>query len=131
MSMVLEYPFKVFILIVVVIVVMSIMIQFRDKIMSMCFFPPCNGEEECNVEPVILKELEFTEEVFDKYCNLCWIKNGEGRCKESSICYVLNLDKDFEPDDLESEHCIVTCNKDSSSLFVQYQSIEKKIFIEC
>lgn len=126
MTMVLEYPFKVFILIVVVLVIISIMWQFRDKIMNICLFPPCNGEEECNVQPVITTESEFTKEVLDKYCSLCWIKNGAGKCRGDSICYVLNLNESFIPDNWnlikEHEYCIVTCENETSSLFVQYYS---------
>ena len=130
--MVLEYPFKLFILIVVVIVIISIMYQFRDWIIGRCWFPPC--EEECNIQPVKATESGFTEVVLDKYCSLCWIKNGEGKCRGDSICYVLDVDFDADVDgSLESEYdyCIITCDKDTSSLFVQYQYLEKMIEIAC
>lgn len=133
MSMVLEYPFKLFILIVVVIVIIGIMLQFRDKIINICLFPPCNGEKECNVQSDIATESEFTEVVLDKYCSLCWIKNGEGKCKGDSVCYILNLEEDFDPDDWTSEYeyCIVTCDKDTPSLLVQYLAMEEIIEITC
>lgn len=37
MAMVLEYPMKIFILIVVVLVVVGIMIKYKDKIMELSF----------------------------------------------------------------------------------------------
>lgn len=136
MTMALEYPFKLFILIVVVLVIISIMWQFRDKIMGICLFPPCNGDEECNVQPVITSESEFTEEILNKYCSMCWLKNGEGNCKGDSICYVLNLEEDFNPDipwDIlrDYDYCFVTCENETSSLYVQYQSLDKIIEIAC
>jgi len=132
MTMALEYPFKLFILIVVIIVIISIMWQFRDWITGICLFPPC--EEECNVQPEMATESEFTKEILDKYCSLCWMKNGGGECKGNSICYTLNLeDKKFEPGDWSSEYkyCLVACEKESSSLFVQYLAMEELILITC
>ena len=140
MTMVLEYPFKLFILIVVVIVIVGIMYQFRDWIMDICLFPPCNGGEKCNVQPVISTESEFSKGVLDKYCRSCWIKNGGGTCIGNSDCYLLNLeDEDFDPDDWKlvykfnegegSFSCFITCENKASSLYVKYQS-EGEGFIE-
>jgi len=127
MSLVLEYPFRIFILIVVILVLIGIMWQFRDQIMNICLFPPCNGEEECNIQPVISEESRFTKEVLDKYCNLCWIKNGGGTCEGDSVCYILNLEENFDPSIpwnlmKEYDYCIVTCENIVSSLYVQYRS---------
>lgn len=129
MTMVLEYPFKIFILIVVVLVIISIMWQFRDKIMEICFFPPCDGGKECNVQTVISKETEFTVDELNKYCNLCWEKNGAGNCIEDSVCYVLDLEEDFNHkipwNSLPTKkynYCFVTCNNTVSSLYVEYHS---------
>jgi len=126
MAMVLEYPFKIFILIVVVLVIISIMWQFRDRIMNMCLFPPCD-EEECDVQPVIATESNFTKQVLDKYCNLCWMKNGAGACVGDSVCYILNLENDFDPNVpwnmlKEYDYCIINCNNIVTSLYVQYHS---------
>jgi len=131
MAMVLEYPFKIFILIVVVIVIISIMWQFRDRIIKICLFPPCEKDVECNIQPIIATESEFSEVILDKYCSLCWMKNLEGECKGNSICYILNLQDDFEPGDWNSEYdyCIVSCDEEAPSLYVQYDS-EGEGFIE-
>lgn len=127
MSMALEFPFKIFILVVVVLVLITMMWQFRDRIMDMCLFPPCNGGEECDVEPVISNEANFTIGILDKYCNLCWIKNGGGKCKGDPVCYVLTLEEDFDPTVpwnmlKEYDYCVVTCESAISSLYVQYHS---------
>ena len=136
MSMVLEYPFRIFILIVVVIIIIGIMWQFRDRIMEICLFPPCD-EEECNIQPVISDENRFTEEVLDKYCSQCWIKNGEGKCKGDSVCDVLNLGEEFDFDSPTApwlnkhDYCIVTCKDVTSTVYVQYLSLERMIEIAC
>jgi len=141
MSMILEYPFKIFILIVVVLVIISIMWQFRDKITSICLFPPCEDETECNVQPVIQDKESFTEEELDYYCNLCWIKNGAGTCNQNSVCYIFNLEDDINPGDWEDVHeidyngdsflCVIKCEDETSSFYVQYQSLGKIIEITC
>jgi len=120
----LEYVFKMFILIVVVLIIITMMWQFRDKIVDVCLFPPCDKQGGCNVQPIISEEERFSIMVLDKYCNLCWMKNGGGKCKDDSSCYVLNLKNDFIPGTWPSTHdyCIVTCENAASSLYVQYRS---------
>lgn len=141
-----EMPFKMILYIAVVIILIGIMITFRSKIVEMCLFSSCEKEKaKCNV-----KEQYSTETISDgsdatpileKYCDLCWRKNNEGDCRENSVCYIVKLTESSNsatwiinglPDYCDaSKLSSGDCNREISSFFVNYDSIKKKIIIEC
>jgi hypothetical protein len=132
MSMVLEYPMKILIFMAVVVVIIGIMFHFRDKIMKICLFPPCEEEIKCDVKPVVATENVVDKNIIEKYCKMCWGKNRNGECKEDSLCYVVNIPVSNPANiDIGVDYCEITCNKDVTSFFVQYNFLDKKVYIAC
>lgn len=135
MSMILEYPVNIFILTVVVIVVIGIMFHFRDQIMTICLFPPCEEDTKCDVKIAAVTETNVNSVVLEKYCKMCWYKNRKGECKVDSICYAVNIpNSDLTGITLGSEvsgYCNRVCSRSVTSFFVEYSFIDKKISITC
>lgn len=100
--------------------------------MKFCLFPPCEEEIKCDVKPVVAPETTVTQEIIDKYCKMCWGKNREGECKEDSLCYVVNI-PNTNPNSITPSdyYCEITCDKVVTSFFVQYNFLDKKIYITC
>jgi hypothetical protein len=133
MAMVLEYPMNIIILTVVVLVVIGIMFSFRDRITNICIFPPCEEEIICDVKPAVVTETAVTQDIIDKYCKMCLGKNRDWECKEDSLCYVVNIQSAFNPFGItpSMNDCEVKCNRAVTSFFVQYNFLDKKIYITC
>ncbi len=131
----LETIFKMFLYIVVVLVVIGLILYFRQNIIStlrLCDYIPggCKVEEECKT--VTSSEDRVSESVLDKYCNLCWERTGAKDFKESCNCYVLSLRESFVPPfTYKKENCELTCDKQTASLIFAYNKYLKKILIEC
>lgn len=132
MPLVLEYPFRLFLYIIVILVLIGIMWRFREKVFGICLFPPCDVEKECEVNTTITTESYFDADILEKYCKLCWEKNRKGECKQDALCYIINVDIPQEPDPVFSlEYCSVSCSKDVTSVFVQYKSLTNETIITC
>lgn len=138
MSMELEYPFKVILFLIVVMILVGIMITFREKLMKICFFPPCGKESVCetNSGPTQSQQSVMNKDVLEKYCNLCWQRNNEGKCNEDRACYFVSFPTASNPSSFPlspdvSNYCSVKCNRDATSILVGYDWIDKKVIIEC
>ncbi len=140
----LETVFKFLLYLIVVLILVAIMVQFKDKILNLCLLPSsCEKEnriEKCGITPTTSTESTVTKEVLEKYCNLCWEKNKRGECKEMSMCYVISLEKASNPTTVAkktplssevSKRCSILCSRDATSLFVQYDWINENITIGC
>jgi hypothetical protein len=135
MPMVLEYPMNIVILTVVVIVIIGIMFTFRDKILKICLFPPCQEDIKCDVKSAVVTEAAGDKLTIEKYCNLCWGKNRNGECKEDALCYVVNAQTP-DPSGITlsqevRDYCKIRCLRDVTSFFVEYNFLKKEITIEC
>ncbi|MDI6825838.1 MAG: hypothetical protein QMD36_01425 [Candidatus Aenigmarchaeota archaeon] len=135
MTMVLEYPMNILILTVVVLVIIGIMFHFREQIMNICLFPPCEEEIRCNIKPAVVTESVVDINVIEKYCKMCWGKNRNGECGEDALCYVVNIPSS-NPSSIAlspevSRYCSITCSRDVTSFFVQYNFLDKKIYVAC
>ena len=131
MAMVLEYPMKLFILIVVVLVVVGIMIKYKDKIMDLSFFDK-DEEEKCEVKTEVVSEAALNTAVLEKYCDLCYLKNEQGECKDDALCYVINTNL-INPSTItiNKDYCSITCNKEVTSVNVQYKWFTGTVEIAC
>ncbi|MEM5829288.1 MAG: hypothetical protein QW040_00430 [Candidatus Aenigmatarchaeota archaeon] len=128
----LEFIFKLFLYLVVVLVIISLIIHFRDEILSyfhLCeYLPGGCATKECTT--IQASEKSLTESVIEKYCGFCWQKTGAKNYKDDCICYVVS--GDFSPTQFTlSDYCILKCNKMATSLIFSYSHLMKKIFIEC
>lgn len=137
MTLVLEYPVTLLLYTVVILVLISIMWHFREQIFDICLFPPCNGgEEDCDVKPVVTTETELTQDVVDKYCKMCWSRNKEGECDEDVLCYIINVTfnttehSSLKPSP-ELKYCDINCQRNATSLWVQYYSLDLTVNITC
>lgn len=127
----LELPIKIFILIVAALVVIGIIITFRDRITDItfpCFGPNCEEKSE-TVEPITVDESQITQTVLEKYCNLCWQKTGAADYKKDTVCYIVK--GSFSPISFSHEHCQLKCKNTATSVFVDYKYLDKNIIIEC
>jgi len=130
--MVLEYPMKILLYIVVVLVIIGIIFTFRNQILEIKLFP--NNNKDCDVESIVATEDFFNQNIMDKYCRLCWNKNNMGECKQNAVCYFLSTTfvveqhASLEPSD---DFCELDCYRDATALFVSYDSFHKKITITC
>ncbi|MEM5879557.1 MAG: hypothetical protein QXU74_03640 [Candidatus Aenigmatarchaeota archaeon] len=129
----LEFVFKMFLYIVVILVVISLIIHFKDEILSslhLCDYLPggCPSKQECST--IQASEAILTESVIEKYCSFCWQKTGLKDYAKDCICYVVS--GTFSPAQFTlSDHCSLKCNKEATSLIFSYNHLLKKVFIEC
>lgn len=131
-EMALETVFQMFIYIVVIMVVIGIIIYFRENILSalnLCDYIPggCPQREECSV--IHSTETSITETVLNKYCSFCWGKTGAKNYGKDCICYVVS--GTFSPMSYVNEHCELKCSREATSLVFTYNQLFGKIFIEC
>ncbi|MBU5688679.1 MAG: hypothetical protein KQA41_00410 [Candidatus Aenigmarchaeota archaeon] len=133
MSMELEYPFKIMLYLVVVLVLIGIMMAFKDKILKICFFPPCEQKTKCDFETQNVQEIDANENIIAKYCFLCYEKSKE--CEKDKICYIVSFENnfDFSNDyiDIGEEKCEITCLKNTNMLYFSYSYFEDKIKVGC
>jgi len=128
----LEFVFKMFLYVVVVMVVISLIVFFRNSIISalnLCQYLPftCPQKEECSTLQVT--ENQITANILDKYCSLCWLKTGEKDYKKDCLCYVVK--GSFSPFSYSNQNCELKCSNEATSLIFTYNSLFKKIIIEC
>ena len=131
-QMVLEYPFKIFIYIVVVLVVISLIITFMNQILTslnLCQFTPqgCQQQQECST--IEAAEIAINEAVLRKYCSFCWDKTGKIDYGKDCLCYVVS--GSYSPIAFTYENCELNCSKQATSLLFAYDGLLKKIYIKC
>jgi hypothetical protein len=126
--MALEYPFKMLLYLVVIIVVIGIILAFRKEISSInfCWIWGCQPKA---CETVRVNENLIDQQVLDKYCNLCWQKTGAAELKEDCICYIVN--GSFTPFTYSSEHCELKCTSASQFITFTYSHLFNNVSIEC
>lgn len=132
MGMALEYPFKVLLFIAVILILITIMWNFRDKIQNLCLFD-CDDDEKCDVKTVPSSEEYVDQDLINKYCEICWNKNKKGGCTENVLCYAVHSEYglDTEEDRL-LDYCEHSCsNMNAKTIFFQYDSLRKRVFITC
>ncbi|MEM5853190.1 MAG: hypothetical protein QW228_02315 [Candidatus Aenigmatarchaeota archaeon] len=131
-GMALEYVFKMFLYVVVVIVVISLIIHFREEISSslkLCEYLSIGcGEEKC--ETIQASEDRLEEKVIKKYCDLCWRKTGSKDYGKDCFCYIVSGSFFVNNYNLP-EYCEMECRKDATSLIFIYNSLMKKVFVQC
>ena len=131
-EMELEYPFKVFLYVVVILVVVSLVITFKQQIAStinFCQHLPqfCQEDSECST--VQVKREVISEAVIREYCNSCWDKTGKKEYGESCMCYIVA--GEYSTVNFESENCELRCSKSSGFLSFTYDKYFKEVFIDC
>jgi hypothetical protein len=132
-GMAIEFIFKMFLYVVVILVVISLIIHFREEILTtlnLCDYVPggCQKREECT--PIQSTETSITEIVLKKYCDLCWLKTGEKNYPKDCICYIVK--GSFSPSTFTlSDYCDLRCNKEATSVIFTYNQLLKKVLIEC
>jgi len=130
-EIVLEYPFKIFLYLVVAIVVIGLVVGFRNQILqffNLCqFIPQGCQRERCSVR--LTKEADISKDLLEKYCRLCWDETGKNDYKEDCLCFVVS--GKFHPIEFSQENCELICNKDSTSIQFIYYHLLKKIYIKC
>jgi hypothetical protein len=131
-QMVLEYPFNIFIYIVVILVVIGLIANFRNQILTslnLCQFTPqgCQQQEECST--IESTETAVNEAILNKYCNFCWEKTGKIDYKKDCLCYVVS--GSFSPFTFTHENCELKCNKSATAVMFTYDARLKKVYIKC
>jgi len=132
-GMALEMVFQMFLYIVVILVVIGIIINFRESILSalkLCDYIPggCPQKEECTA--IQSTEVSITESVLKKYCDFCWSKTGAKDFSKDCLCYVVS--GSFSPDSyILSDYCNLKCDKSVTSVIFTYSHLLKKVLIEC
>lgn len=111
--------------------VIGVVLKFFGGL-NICFLD-CEKRQPCKVEPVTVRDDRIDSSDLEKYCQLCWKKNNEGRCKENSLCYVLN--GDFSPGVAirrpYSDYCRLECNRAVTSVQFTYDGTLGKVMVEC
>lgn len=131
-DMELEYPFKIFLYIVILLVVISFVIHFKDEILSylnLCQFLPQGCQQAvCSTDEV--KESVVDEAKLIKYCDDCWRKTGEGNYNEDCLCSIVK--GNFSPiPGFKHDNCELKCDKETSSIILNYNHYLKTVYIEC
>lgn len=130
MSLELEYPINLLILMVAVIVIVGIIWSFRDQIMNIHLFPD-QEQVECDTKTVVSHEINLDLNVMNKYCQLCWDKNKRGECGENHLCYVVNTNTSSVPTSPSETYCKNLCTSSAKTIFVQYNYLKENIEITC
>jgi hypothetical protein len=130
----LEYVFKIMLYLFVVAVIIGIMIVFKSKFVNICFLPPCEKKESCDVSPIKTSQFELTEDVIDKYYYLCLEKSKE--CDQDVFCYIITLDTPINPSILNPQcflnnECDIACDKDVNMVYITYKKISGRVQIGC
>jgi hypothetical protein len=131
-QVVLEYPFQMFLYIVVILVVISLIITFRTQILTylkLCDYLPqgCQSQQECSTFQT--KETTIDTSVLTKYCNLCWDKTGKIDYGKDCLCYIVS--GSYSPITFTNKNCELKCDKQATAVFFAYDNLLKEISIKC
>jgi hypothetical protein len=133
-EMALETVFRFFLYVVVVLVVIGLIVNFRDQIvqsLGLCNYLPsgCPQQECITQQP---SESVIDANVLNKYCKFCWDKTGEKDYKKDCLCYVIKGEYASVDQTVLPEYCKLKCeNPTATSVLVVYDSLLKTINIEC
>jgi hypothetical protein len=132
-QMVLEEIFKFLIYIVVAVVVIIMVVNFRHEIakaLNLCelFHLFCPKEGKC--ENIVVEENSIDNSILKKYCNLCWDKTGDKSFEKNCLCYIVKGQFNPVSNNLPT-YCNLKCARQASSILFYYDSKLKMINIEC
>lgn len=131
-AMELEYPFQMFLYIVVILVVISLIVTFRTQILTylkLCDYLPqgCQSQLECSTSQTKVTTIDAN--VLTKYCNLCWDKTGGIKYEKDCLCYIVS--GNYSPTAFSNKNCKLDCNKQATSVIITYDWLLQKIDIKC
>lgn len=128
-----ETVFKYMLYTIVALVIISILVVFKDKILRFCLIPPCE-KDLCDVKTSIASEPSFQGTV-EKYCDFCYQKANQ--CKQDVICYIVSYNS-FVPNINQnlfipgnSGICRYDCDKQTSTLYFTYSYLSNKVIVGC
>ena len=127
----LEFVFKMFIYVVVILVVISLITVFRKEILNslnLCqIFPQGCQSGECKTSEV--SEAIIDSNALKKYCDSCWGKTGSKKYGENCLCFILK--GNFTPLTFSSQNCLLDCSKQATAVLINYDYLLGKVFIKC
>ena len=131
-EMELEFVFKMFIYVVVILVVISLITVFRKDILTalnLCkLFPQaCQEAGECKTSEVSQSVIDSS--VLKIYCDFCWDKTGSKKYGENCLCFILK--GSYSPVEFANQNCLLDCDKQASAVLFQYDYLLGKVFIKC
>ncbi|OGI15080.1 hypothetical protein A3K63_03805 [Candidatus Micrarchaeota archaeon RBG_16_49_10] len=129
--MALEYIFKVFLYVAVILILIGIMWGFKERI-PFCIFGCEDPGKKCEVATEGSTEQYFDKEQIDKYCTLCWEKNMMGGCEKSVLCYAVDSAYGVNVNAISDlAHCEFSCSGNAHTIFVNYDYLRQKVIITC
>ena len=134
MAMAMEYIFKTFLYVSIILMLIGIMYNFRSNI-PICIFGNCDDENTCEIKTERSTEEFIEVEHINKYCQLCWSKNQNGECPDNVICFVVETTYGVSSNvDYSTffDYCEIECdNKNTETVFVQYDHFRQKVIVTC
>ncbi|MCX8178772.1 MAG: hypothetical protein N3D75_03015 [Candidatus Aenigmarchaeota archaeon] len=130
MSLEMETVFKYLLYTFVVLVIIGILVVFKDKILRLCLIPPCE-KDLCDVKTVAVSEPSFQGTV-EKYCDFCYQKANQ--CKQDVICYIVSYDSPVQSTFYIPSNtgiCNYQCNKETSTLYFTYSYLSNMVIVGC
>jgi hypothetical protein len=128
----LEYPFKMLIYTVVFLVVVGLVVIFREQIVNglkICQLLPyiCKEQNQCST--IEVRQATISETIMKNYCNSCWEKTGKKDSTKDCLCYIVK--GIYYPIGFQQENCELKCDKETDTLLFMYDGIRKKVYINC
>jgi hypothetical protein len=136
MSLALEYIFRVFLYVAVILLLIGMFWHFMQNVLHVCLIGCEDGDQnKCDFQTEASTETYFGEEQIEKYCQLCWEGNKKGECRDNKLCYAVNSEYGVNTNANVTgsiDYCEFSCsNPGSHSVFVQYDYGRQKVMIEC
>ncbi len=136
--MALETVFKILLLTAVVIAVIAYMLKVLHST-NFCLGECGNQKPRQTPRTYTIKaEVDDSnfEQVFSKYCSLCFKRAESSDYDSSFICYVITSTTSYVYDPSWGvpslpQHCEFSCNKKATSVLVSYQRLDNKVLLEC
>ncbi|MBU5690179.1 MAG: hypothetical protein QXM68_03485 [Candidatus Aenigmatarchaeota archaeon] len=125
-----ETIFKYVLYSLVILVVIGIVIAFKDRIMKLCLIPPCE-KQTCDVTVITTSEPSFSGTV-ERYCDFCYQKAKD--CRQDTLCYIVSYPSVFSQQlyiPQNNNICKYQCTKDTSTLYFTYNHISQSVIVGC
>ena len=133
-DMALEYPFKLLLYVVVILVVVGLIIAFNKQIREylvnvLCQLLPqgCQSNGDCTTYDST--ETVIDQKVLKYYCDACWTKTGRNEYQKDCLCYIVK--GSFTPTTFTNENCELQCTKGASAVLFSYNHFAKTVEIKC
>ena len=131
-AMALEYIFKVLILTVVSLVVISFVysiVSRSEKRFSFCIAPFCKPQVSA-CETKLVEKDSIDEYILNKYLNLC-LENGRS-LKKNCVCYTIKLNIPFDTTTISFPSSVVDeCGTSAKTFLIEYRFGEDKVHLLC